>query len=236
MNSINEHCHILSYNVLTMCRWLLPYLQVLQKWIVKTGLVGGRFTCCIPDYFIPYLFINFCFEHCSGSIFGVPKAVERANDLMCKVLKSDFKSGYVYGPLETWESIIKQHTEGEVKLGKNVQSALMYFFDARKHRLHPLELPIHSELQEIFPGISKMSDMLTKTTRQLLESEMERGHHRLALHIDAMALLSNLQTEKVFYVETQTANAVVGNEPHFKAYLRNKSGAYTELHPRTDHR
>lgn len=219
-----------------ICRWLLPYLQILQKWITKTGLVGGRFTCSVPDYYIPYLFINFCFSHCPGAIHSVQRAVEKANEITHQVLEPDCRMTNIYGPVETWESIISKLADGQVVVRGKVHSALMHFFQVRRDHTHALELSIHSDLQDIFPGVSKLGDLLTTTTHQLLESEMDRAHHRLALHIDAMALVSNLQIEKVFYVETHTANAIVGNEPYFKAYLRNKSGAYTEVHPRTDHR
>lgn len=205
-----------------------------MKWILKTGLVGGQYQF-LPDYFIPFLFINFCMGHCSQVMKSVEGAVEKAQQNANMLLKPDQHVMEPFGRVQSWEQLL-----GDIltcnKPPPSICSALLDFFQPQSHVEHALNREIHPTFRSVFPGAECFGDTIKKDVRELVENEMDRAHHRLSLHIDPKALLSNLSSECCLYVNTFTAQTVVGNELHFKAYLRTQSGASVEVHPHADQR
>lgn len=205
-----------------------------MKWILKTGLVGGQYQL-LPDYFIPFLFLNFCLSHCSQTMKILKDAVEKAEMSTDMLLKPDQHVMEPFGRVQSWEQLL-DNIITDKRPPCSICSALLDFFRPQSQVKQALNKDIHPTFKSIFPGSKCFGDIIKADIRGQVEDEMDRAHHRLSLHIDPKALLTNLKSECCLYVNTATAQSVVGNEQNFKVYLRTQSGASVEVHPHADHR
>ncbi|GMH41422.1 hypothetical protein BSKO_09332 [Bryopsis sp. KO-2023] len=219
-------------------KWLFPYFRVLMKWTIKIGLVGGRGNF-IPDYLVLFLFLNYCMSFCPEAIRVVPNAMSSAsttcNNLINDLVDSKSAVSWAFGRVEEWENLMQYIVDNRPP-HDNVYKVFLTFFRPKTNGVHVLDNEIEPALREVFPGEGAIGRLLSDDKKNLLEGEMDRAFHRIALHIDAAALFSNISIERNFFIQARATEGVMGNEENLRVHLRNISGAKVQVFPKSNPR